>query len=74
MMTNATDNGNATTQQLMSRLLLARPEVSLLLGIPEESVDYLHRMKRLRGVAVGKFLRWRPDDVQRFVDELEPKD
>ena len=57
----------------MSRLLLDRGQVSKVLGIPAGSVAFLHRMKRLQGVRVGKFLKWRPVDIQRFIDELKPE-
>jgi excisionase family DNA binding protein len=57
--------------ELMTRLLLTRDEAARMLSIKPETLDYLHRMKRLRGVKVGKELRWRPPDVQRFVHELD---
>ena len=63
-------NGDAT-HQLLSRLLLNRAQVASVLDVPAETVDYLHRVRKLRAVRVGKFNRWRPRDVQAYVDTLE---
>lgn len=63
-----------TTQELTSRLLLTRPQVAELLGVPETTIDNLHRSRTLRGCQVGKRLMWRPSDAERFVKELQPED
>ncbi|UCE61276.1 MAG: helix-turn-helix domain-containing protein [Phycisphaerales bacterium] len=63
-----------STDTLMRRLLLSREQVAALLGVPESSVDYLHRVKQLRAVKVGKMNRWKPAAVREFVDRLEAED
>ncbi|UCE62054.1 MAG: helix-turn-helix domain-containing protein [Phycisphaerales bacterium] len=63
-----------TTDALMRRLLLTREQVAELLGVPESSVDYMHRVKRLRAVRVGGHNRWKPAALKDFVDQLEPED
>ncbi len=65
------ERGLAT--ELMSRPLLTAPEVGYLLGCDEAAVKYLHRLRQLPGVKVGKTLRWKPEAVQRYVDGLEPE-
>lgn len=62
------------TAQLMSQLLLDRSEVAVLLRVPENAVNHLHRCRQLRGVFVGRNLRWKPETVRQFVDELNPDD
>ena len=55
-------------------LLLTKDAVAELLAIDPETVTNLHRFKKLRGCKVGRALRWRPEDVTRFVAELQPDD
>ena len=57
--------------ELTSKLLLTREDVVVLLSVPPETIVNLHRTHQLRGVRVGKHVRWLPKDVQRFVDGLE---
>lgn len=38
--------------------------------VTPDVVKNLHRTGKLRGVKVGRSLRWRPSDVERFVAEL----
>lgn len=54
-----------------SRLLLDREQVAVWLNVEPNTVDYLHRVKRLRAFQIGKSLRWRPKDVVAFVNGLE---
>lgn len=63
----------STTSELLSRLLLTREQVGELLGVPPKTVDYLHRMRQLRAVKVGKFCMWKPETVRRYVGTLEPE-
>ena len=51
-------------------LLLTREDVAAVLQVPWPTIDNLHRTKRLPGQKVGKHLRWRPQDVHAFVDNL----
>ena len=71
-MNEAADN-QATTAELMSRLLLNREQVAELLGVPPETIGNLHRVKLLPAVRVGKRLCWKPDTVKMYVDSLEPE-
>jgi len=61
------------TQVLLDELLLSLDEVCELLKCPAETVRYLHRVGILKAVRVGKFSRWKPADVQKFIEELKPK-
>jgi hypothetical protein len=63
-----------TTPDLMSRLLLNRDQVAALLEVDPATVDYLHRMRRLRAVRVGKVNRWKPADVKAYVESLSPSE
>lgn len=47
--------------------------VAKLLTVTTETVQTLHRTGQLRGVIIGRHLRWRPDDVRRFIAELKPR-
>lgn len=60
-----------TVPELMERLLLTKEETALVLSIAPESVTYLHRVKSLPAVKVGKELRWKPSAVKAFVEGLE---
>jgi len=52
-------------------MLLRREDVARLLNISPEGVRTQHRLGRLVGVRVGRVLRWRRADVERFVANLE---
>ena len=70
-----TTNGRACkTAELMAQLLLDRSEVAALLRVNENAVGHLHRCRQLRGVLVGKNLRWKPATVREFVDGLNSDD
>ena len=62
------------TDELLSQLLLEKSEVASLLRVPENAVSNLHRCRQLRGVLVGRNLRWKPATVREFVDGLNPDD
>ena len=51
-------------------LLLKDEEVATLLAVSAETVKTLHRTRQLRGVLVGRHLRWRPADVEKYVAGL----
>ena len=70
-----TSNGSACkADELLSQLLLDKSEVASLLRVNENAVSHLHRCRQLRGVLVGKNLRWKPTTVREFVDGLNPDD
>lgn len=62
------------TEALLRRLLLTREQVAELLAVPVDTVSNLHRMKLLRGIKIGKHLRWKPITIQNYVDGLAPED
>lgn len=64
---------SVTSEQLLSRLLLTREQVSTVLGVPPKTVNYLHRMGQLPAVKVGKFCMWKPETVRHYVSTLEPE-
>ena len=51
-------------------LVLSKDEVAKALNVRKATVENLHRTHQLRGIKVGKHLRWKPDDVRRFVEQL----
>jgi len=55
-------------------LVLRCEDVARLLQVPEDTVRNLHRTGQLRGVLVGRHLRWKPEDVRRFVIGLGDND
>ncbi len=69
---NSAGIDNGTANELMSRLQLRREQVARVLGVPEKTVDYLHRVKQLPAVKVGKFNMWKPETIREFVERLEP--
>ena len=54
-------------------LVLTREQVAERLQVPVDTVENLHRTGQLRGVKVGKHKRWRPTDVETFVQQLGSK-
>jgi len=60
----------AATPEPPEALLLTRDQVARLLAISPEAVRTQHRLGRLPGVRVGRVLRWRRADVERFVARL----
>lgn len=56
---------------LMQFVVLNKDETAAVLGVTPDTIENLHRTGQLRGVKVGKHLRWRPRDIVRFVDALE---
>jgi|GEM_PF-2660526 len=54
----------------MVPLMLDKDDVASLLRVGPATIENLHRTGQLRGRMVGRHLRWRPDDVRRFVEQL----
>ena len=52
------------------RLFLSAEEAADMLGVTPGTVLHQRRIGRLRGVMVGRYLRFRPDDVRAFAAEL----
>ncbi|MEE9293990.1 MAG: helix-turn-helix domain-containing protein [Phycisphaerae bacterium] len=59
--------------QLMKEVFLTEPEAARVLRIPESTIQNLYRVGKLPGYAVGKHLRFKPEDLRTFAAELEPK-
>ena len=57
--------------KLTQGLVLDSEETAAVLRVRESTVENLHRTGQLRGVIIGRHLRWRVQDVKRFVDELK---
>lgn len=55
-----------------ARLVLTADEVASMLTVPVDTIKNLHRTGQLRGVLIGKHLRWRRSDVLAFVEALKP--
>ena len=49
-------------------------EAATVLGVTADCVKNLHRVGQLVGVMVGSHLRWRPGDIQGYVERLEPRE
>ena len=58
------------TAALLTQLLLTEAEVASALRVRPTTVANLHRVGELRGVLIGRHLRWRPSDVEAFVKTL----
>lgn len=52
-------------------LVLNAEGVAAMLCVSSETVQNLHRTHQLRGIKIGKHLRWRPKDIEAFVEGLE---
>ena len=63
-------SGEGTGAESGEPLVLTKEQVAKRLQVPEGTVDNLHRCGELKGVKVGKHLRWRLADVKRYVEEL----
>lgn len=60
-----------TTNKLdLTPLVLTGAQVGKLLQVPIDTVENLHRTDQLLGIMVGKHLRWWPDDVRKFAEDL----
>ena len=70
-----TTNGRACdTAELMAKLLLDKDQTASVLNVPPATIENLHRCRQLRGVLVGRNLRWKPETVRQDVDGLNPSD
>ncbi len=71
MSDDATTNGNASMNDLRLRdPVLTVDQVASLLQVDIGTVKHEHRMRRLRGHRIGRALRWRKSEVDRFVEAL----
>ena len=50
-------------------LLLSSEEAANALSVSKDTIQNLHRTGQLRGVMVGKHLRWAPADLRLFVEQ-----
>ena len=57
---------------LDAEIALTRDMVATVLNVESGTVENLHRSGALKGIKIGKELRWRPDDVRQFVQNAEP--
>lgn len=55
----------------LSMQLMTQEEVAQVLNVKPGTVYGLHRVGRLRGVLIGKELRWTRAAVQTFIRTLE---
>ena len=53
-------------------LLWTAEQTAYVLSVTPNTVRGLYRGGGLRGVMVGRYLRFRPADVRTYVDALEP--
>ena len=60
-----------STPPIAAPLMMTREEVAAVLQVPADTVTNLHRERKLRGVRIGKHLRWRPNDLRDFVERLQ---
>ena len=51
-------------------LVLTDAEVASLLRVSLDTVKNLHRTKQMRGIKIGRHLRWPIASVQEFIEEL----
>lgn len=65
-------NGGMESQTQIPALVLTRDQVAGLLQVRSDTVTNLHRMGELRGVLIGRHLRWRLGDVENYVRGLGP--
>lgn len=70
LLREALTRAGAAPESTAQPLLLTQADVARLLNVSEWQVYGLHRMGRLRGKKIGRVLRWRRADVERFVAEL----
>jgi excisionase family DNA binding protein len=48
-------------------------ETAWYLGVPSKTVRNLHQCGKLRGIVIGRHLRWRPEDVRKFLEDLNKR-
>ena len=52
-------------------LLLTAEAAAMALAVPEATIQNLHRTGQLRGILVGKHLRFSPAQLRAFVERLD---
>ena len=63
---------DAAVEQHLVPLVLTASQVGELLQVSKDCVLNLHRCRQLTAIKVGRSLRFRRVDVQKFIDETEP--
>lgn len=48
------------------KLFLSDVETGDVLGVPASTVRHLHRLHELRGVVIGRHLRWSRESILRY--------
>ena len=69
-MSSKSDDGTARQDHPIQQLLRA-DQVGRVIGCPRSTVYWLYATGRLKGVKLGRMLRFRPEDVQGFIDGAE---
>ena len=64
----------ATVSEIWDKALLNAQDVARVLSLPVSTVLQLHEDRKLRGYKVGKYLVWKPEDVRKFAENVEPDD
>lgn len=60
-----------TVADVWAKALLDADDVGRLLSVPTSTVRALHEGRQLRGVRIGKYVRWKVATVREFVEALE---
>ncbi len=64
------DEAPTTITLKLTPLVLTREQVGELLQVSADTVDNLHRTNQLRAFKIGKHLRWWPEHVREFAEQL----
>ncbi len=64
------DDVQTTIRLELTPLVLTREQVGELLQVLADTVDNLHRTQQLRAFKIGKHLRWWPEHVRQFAEQL----
>ncbi len=63
-----TSDGLRVTDQI-----LTMDQVARIVQVDARTIRYLHHIDRLRGYVVGRELRWRPLNVNRYIRARRPE-
>lgn len=63
---------STNAQLTIEPLLWDAEQVAASLRVSTSTILNLHRVKQLEGVLVGRHLRWQPDRVRAFAEQLTP--
>ena len=72
MPTDTTAQPTDTTA--IAPLVLTRDQVAEQLQVPPDTIENLHRTHQLKGVKIGRHLRWTLSCVEKFVAGLTAED